>query len=110
MTPHSEPVIIVAKLQPLPGREAEVEKICRDAVRAVHTEPGCERFALHRLTDGDGALVFVERWASQTAFDEHTRAPAYAALGSGLDGMLAGAPEVLVLQSLPEGDPSLGEL
>lgn len=66
-----------------------------------------ERFALHRLKDGDGALVFVERWASQAAFDEHTRARAYAALGAGLDGMLAGAPEVLVLESLPEGDSSL---
>lgn len=110
MAPASDSMVIVAKLKPAPGKEEEVEKICRNAVRAVHAEPGCERFALHRVKDGDGGLLFIEKWASEASFQEHTKALAYAELGAALEGLLAGAPEVLVLQSLPEGDPQLGEL
>lgn len=110
MSQSSDPVVIVATLQPLPGREAEVEAACREAVRAVHTEAGCERFALHRGTNGSSTLVLVEKWSSPSALDEHTKAPAYAELGAKLAGTLAAPPEVLHLQPLPDGDERLGAL
>lgn len=110
MSQSPEPVVIVATLQPLPGQEAAVEAACRAAVRAVHTEPGCERFALHRGVNGSSALVLLERWSSTAALDAHTTAPAYAELGAELAGALAGPPEVVYLQALPEGDERLGAL
>lgn len=110
MSQPSDPIVIVATLQPLPGREADVEAACRDAVRVVHTEPGCERFALHRGTNGSSSLVLLEKWSSQAALDEHTKAPAYAELGAKLSGALAAPPEVVYLQPLPDGDDRLGAL
>lgn len=110
MSQSSEPVVIVATLQPRPGREADVEAACREAVRAVHTEPGCERFALHRSVNGSSTLVLLEKWSSTAALDAHTRAPAYATLGAELDGALAAPPEVVYLQPLPDGDERLGAL
>jgi quinol monooxygenase YgiN len=110
MSQPSDPVVIVATLQPLPGREADVEAACRAAVRAIHTEPGCERFALHRGTNGSSSLVLLEKWSSAATLDEHTAAPAYAELGAQLKGALAGPPEVVYLQPLPDGDERLGAL
>ena len=64
-----------------------MEAACRVAARAIHTEPGCERFALHRGVDGSNSLVLVEKWSSAAALDEHTTAPAYAELGELADGL-----------------------
>lgn len=108
MTPAHEPIIIVATLDPAEGKAAEVEQSCRQAVRAVHNEPGCQRFALHRAADGSGALVLIEKWESEAALDAHVKAPAYADLGKKLDGALAVPPQITYLQQLPEGDERLG--
>lgn len=110
MSRSSDPIVIVATLQPLPGREADVEAACRAAVRAVHSEPGCERFALHRESNGSSKLVLLERWSSAETLDHHVAAPAYAELGARLDGALAAPPEIVYLQPLPDGDERLGAL
>jgi quinol monooxygenase YgiN len=41
----------------------------------VHSEPGCERYALHAV-DGRDAFLTVERWATADAAQAHAQSPA----------------------------------
>jgi quinol monooxygenase YgiN len=50
----------------------------------------------------------VEKWASQQALDAHAKGPNLAALGPKLAGKVTGAPQVIVLQPVPAGDPAKG--
>ena len=73
----------------------------------MHGEDGCELYALHEAPD---RLVMVEKWASGDALAIHGKGAVLAALGSSLAGKVAGAPDVVVLQPLPAGDPAKGAL
>lgn len=99
-------VVVVATITPLEGREADVETALREAVPAVHEEPGCLLYALHRAPSG--AFVMVERWASAEALRVHGKAAALAALGRRLDGLLAVPNDVQVLEPLPAGHAEIG--
>jgi quinol monooxygenase YgiN len=60
------------------------------------------------LNEAPDRLVMVEKWASQQALDAHAKGPNLAALGPKLAGKVTGAPEVVVLQPVPAGDPAKG--
>ncbi|MCU4183525.1 antibiotic biosynthesis monooxygenase [Acidiferrimicrobium sp. IK] len=100
-------VIVVATITPQPGKEAEVEAVFAAAIPTVHQEPGCELYALHRR---EGALVMIERWADADALQTHSKGPAMAEIGAGLANLVAGRPEITVLEPLPQGDPAKGAL
>ena len=55
-------------------------------------------------------LVMVERWASADALDVHSKGPNLVALTSALAGLVAGAPDVVLLEAVPAGDPVKGQL
>jgi quinol monooxygenase YgiN len=73
----------------------------------VHTEPGCELYALHEGTD---EFVMVERWESADALAVHGKADALRSLGAALAGKVAGPPEVRRLTAVPAGDADKGAL
>ncbi|WP_416979733.1 putative quinol monooxygenase [Streptomyces sp. T028] len=104
----AEPVVLVATLVAKPGQEELVEKTLKAAVPAVHAEPGCLRYALHRKTGTTGAFVLVEKWASQDELGAHLKGAAmrevFTALGEALDG----PPDVLFLDAIPAGDADTG--
>ncbi|GAA5169933.1 MULTISPECIES: putative quinol monooxygenase [Amycolatopsis] len=104
------PVVVVATAEASPGKEDEVEQAFRKAVRAVHTEPGCLLYALHRDPRSPSTFVMVEKWASAEALATHGKAPALAELGGVLKGLLARPLEVRTLTPLPEGDERLGQV
>jgi quinol monooxygenase YgiN len=62
---------------------------------------------LHQAPD---RLIVIEKWASPEALSKHSQSPALAALNPQLAGKVAGPPEVIVLQAVPAGDPSKGQL
>ncbi|WP_328584392.1 putative quinol monooxygenase [Streptomyces sp. NBC_00370] len=99
-------VVVVATITPAEGREADVEQALREAIPAVHAEPGCLLYALHRGTSG--AFVMVEHWASAEDLEVHSGAPALVALGAKLKGATAGPVDVQALEPLPAGDAELG--
>ncbi|MBB2903597.1 quinol monooxygenase YgiN [Kineococcus radiotolerans] len=80
---------VVAEIRPLAGQEREVEQALRAAVTRVLAEDrGCERYELN--TDPtDGSYVMIERWADEAALAEHAAGPAFADLGTALEGRLA---------------------
>ena len=67
------PVVVVATMTAKPESVDTVRDACKQAIEAVHQEPGCELYALH---EADGTFVFVEQWADADALKTHSTAPA----------------------------------
>ena len=98
-------VVVVATIVPLPEHREEVIAALTEAIDQVHDEDGCELYSLHEAPD---RLIMIEKWASRQALDTHSTAPNLAVLGPKLVGKVAAAPEVIVLQPVPAGDPAKG--
>ena len=103
-------VVVVATAEAAPGQEEKVEQAFRTAVRAVHGEPGCLLYALHRDPRSPSTFVMVEKWASLEALRDHGRAPALTELGATLKDLMAAPLEVRTLIPVPEGDERLGRV
>jgi quinol monooxygenase YgiN len=101
-------VVVVATLRPLPDRRAEVIAALEAAAARVHAEDdGCLLYALH---EGPDRLVMVEKWSSAETLASHSRGTALAELTRTLDGLVAGPPDVQVLQPHPAGTAEQGVL
>jgi quinol monooxygenase YgiN len=108
--PDRTPMITVAIIEALPEQVGAVEEALRTAVRAAHSEPGCALYALHRTTDDPVRFVMVEQWADADALATHMEGEGVKALLPVLAGKLAGAPQILRLTAVPDGDTKLGRL
>jgi quinol monooxygenase YgiN len=97
--------IIVATITPKPGEFDAVEEVLTRLIPEVHAEDGCELYALHK---GKDRFVFVEKWRDTAALGAHGAGANIKALNAGLKGLLAGAPDVQILEALPAGDPAKG--
>ena len=69
------PVCFVVLIRARPGRREEVWAALAELVPQVHSEPGCERYALHAV-DGQDAFLTVERWTTAGAAQAHAQSPA----------------------------------
>ncbi|MFD6198237.1 putative quinol monooxygenase [Mycobacteroides salmoniphilum] len=98
---------VVAFLYPQPDKRDEVRAALLETIPQVHDEPGCNLYSLHEAHD---RFVFVESWASNEALAEHGKAPALTALFGKLGPLLGQAPEIVVAEALPAGDPAKGDL
>ncbi|WP_206244865.1 putative quinol monooxygenase [Novosphingobium terrae] len=96
----SEEIAVVAYLQALEGQGAAVEAVIRPCVEASRQEAGCRYYTAHTDSTRPGLFVFIERWADQAALDAHTRTEHFQALIAGVEGKLAGTPEIQTLKAL----------
>ncbi|KAA9165601.1 antibiotic biosynthesis monooxygenase [Amycolatopsis acidicola] len=103
-------LVVVATIEAAEGNEEKVEQALRNAVRAVHAEPGCLRYALHRDAANPRTFVMVEKWASADALRTHSKAPALAELGKTLKGLLTKPLDVRTLAALPDGEDGQGAI
>ncbi|WP_198588277.1 putative quinol monooxygenase [Geodermatophilus chilensis] len=101
-------VVVVATITPQPEHAQAVREAVLAAVPQVHGEDGCQRYALHEARDG--SLVMIEQWASPEALAAHGKGEPFTELSRQLEGKLAGAPALQVLQPLPTGDDGKGTL
>lgn len=99
--------VLVAIVSPKPGKIDEAADAFSAIIPAVHDEPGCELYALHRNAD---KLVMIEKWADAETLAAHGRAPALATLGAGLSDLVAEPMQLLILEPVPVGDPAKGAL
>ncbi|OBJ67683.1 putative quinol monooxygenase [Mycobacterium sp. 1274756.6] len=101
------PVVVVASLTAKPESVETVLEILTKTVAEVHTEPGCDRYALHRR---ENTFVFIEQWADAEALRAHGSAPAVTGMFTQLRDHLDGPPEMKLLEPVPAGDPAKGRL
>ena len=104
----TEPLVIVATIVAKPGQEELVEKTFKAAIPAVHAEPGCLLYALHRKAGTTGEFVMIEKWASREALDAHMKGAAMREIGAALAQALAGPPDMVFLEAIPAGTPDSG--
>jgi len=100
-------VVVVATIVPLPEHHAEVVAAIKETIELVHREDGCELYSLNAAPD---RLIMIEKWASPEALTAHRKGTSLAGLGPRLAGKVTGAPEVIVLDPVPAGDPAKGTL
>ncbi len=88
-------ITVLAKLQAVPGKEAELREALTTMVAAVKAnEPGVPAYSLH-TSDADPALfLFYEQYADKEAQDAHGKTDHMKALGASLAGLLAGRPQI----------------
>ena len=101
------PVTVVATMKAKPEAVDTVREACKQAIEAVHSEPGCDLYSLH---EADGTFVFVEQWADADALKTHSTAPAVGVLFGTVGEHLDGAPDIKMLNPVVAGDPAKGQL
>ncbi|AHH19616.1 putative antibiotic biosynthesis monooxygenase [Nocardia nova SH22a] len=99
--------MIVATITPKPDKFDEVAEVLTRLIPDVHNEDGCELYALHKTND---RFVFVEKWRDMAALGAHGGGPSMKALNEGLKGLVAGPPDIQILEAVPAGDPKQGAL
>ena len=88
-------ITIVAKLQAEAGKEAELEAALMEMVGAVKTnEPDVPTYSLHVADDDPTLYLFYEQYANADAQKAHGETDHMKTLGSSLQGLLAGRPEI----------------
>jgi quinol monooxygenase YgiN len=94
-----QPFTIIADLTAHPGRGGEVAVAiaASGAVSLTLAEPGCLAYEICQDVDSPDHFVVYERWRDLAALGSHLKMAHFAAVGSALGGLLAGAPSVRVL-------------
>lgn len=101
------PIVLVATLAPLPEFRDDVLLALQEAVPRVHTEPGCELYALH---DSPSGFLIIEQWSDAAALKAHARGEALGQLRSELEGKLDRPLDTKMYTPLPRGHAGKGRL
>lgn len=104
----SKPCIVIAIFTPKPGESESVRQVLSDTIALVHTEDGCELYALHE--DVDGRFVLIEKWTTREAWRVHVGLPGVAKLHHDLASLLEREVEVLEMYGHGVGTPEQGTL
>jgi len=90
---------IVATLNIQEGKASEFEAIASQLVEKVNAnEEGAVYYDLYK--QDETTYVFLERYTDEAAFDLHRNTDYYKSIGAQLGAVLAGAPDIKVLQSV----------
>ncbi|WDZ95935.1 antibiotic biosynthesis monooxygenase [Herbaspirillum sp. WKF16] len=80
------PIIVVATITARPGHREAVTAALKKAVLLVRSEPGCERYDLHRDDADADRLVMLERWDSAEDLARHEQGEPFKELVKELTG------------------------
>lgn len=101
-------VVVTAVFTPVEGKRAELIDALREAIPAVHAEPGCELYAIHDAEDG--TITMLEKWTSAADLDAHAVGEPITRLNALIDGLIASPVVVTRMTALPAGTPDQGLL
>lgn len=92
---------IVAKLKVQAGKNAEFEAVFVELAGATRkNEPGNNFYALHKSKTDPQLYVVLENYKDQAAVDTHMSSPHFQAGFKKLGALLAGAPEIELLDGV----------
>src|SRR5688500_5430300 len=87
---------VVARLEGLTGRAAEVRTLRADRAREARAEPGCSGYEVAELVEEPAAFLLVQTWASSEALRAHFATEAHASYQHAVDELLANPPQVVL--------------
>jgi quinol monooxygenase YgiN len=92
---------VVARVKIQAGKEAAAEAILKELVAAVRAnEPDVPLYSLFKAKDGSGDFVMLEMYPSQTVLDAHQKTAHFAAIGAKLGPLMAGPPQLEMLDGV----------
>lgn len=65
------PIILSVTVEAVQGREDELAALLKTLVEPTRAEPGCLGYELNESQETPGIFLFYEKFAGQTALDEH---------------------------------------
>ncbi|ATG52850.1 antibiotic biosynthesis monooxygenase [Brachybacterium vulturis] len=101
-------VVVTAVFYPRPGRKQELAEAMRRGIEAVHTEDGCELYAIHDAEDG--TLTMIEKWSSAEALDTHGDSDQVTILRADVAELVEKPALVTRMTPLPRGTQKQGQL
>ena len=94
-------VTVIAKLKVKPGSEATFEAAGKEMIATVRaSEPGTLVYVLHKNVKDPTEFTYYEVYQDQAAFDSHGKTEHMKAFGGKIGALLAGRPEIAVLQEV----------
>ncbi len=93
-------VALVAKLNVQPGKSDEVDAALATLMEATEEEAGLEIYAAHRDANNPDVIWFYELYTDGDALAVHGQGEQMKAAMGGLGGLLAGAPEITMVNPL----------
>jgi len=103
-------IVVVGSLKARPDKVDEARQVLAGLVEPTHAEPGCILYAMHQGVDDPTRFAFVERWESKELLEDHLASPHIAALLERIDELFADAPDIVVYDAQPGGEPRKGAL
>jgi len=67
------PIILSVLIEAVTGREEELAILLTNLVEPTREEPGCLEYELNSSQETPGTFLFYEKFACQTALDEHVK-------------------------------------
>lgn len=101
-------VIVTATFDAKIGHEDALFSALEASLPAVHEEPGCITFALHRSETGNPVLI--ENWENTELLETHLSGQPVAALVERIQPHLAADPVVVRLTPVPVGAGNHGTI
>lgn len=101
-------VVVTAVFQPREGKKEELAQAMRRGIEAVHTESGCELYAIHDAEDG--TITMIEKWSSVQELDAHGDGEPVTVLREDIAGLVEGDPVVTRMFPIPAGTGGQGAL
>jgi quinol monooxygenase YgiN len=104
-------VVAVTHIHGIAGRRRDLRELMRATEERVAAEPGCRLYRFAATLDDADEYVHVQEWASDAAFADHQRSPAFRAYQQALFDLLARPSEMRVHRALrtvtpePSGPP-----
>ena len=91
-------VTVIATIQSKAGKENETALLLRGLLSPTRSEPGCNKYLLHRRKDNPRMFYFVESWATPEALQTHLNS-------AHIKQAMARGPELLESIDIAEVDP-----
>ncbi len=91
-------IVLIASLEPAPGKGAELDSAVRRLVDAAAEEPGLAVYAAH--SDESGGIWFYEVYDDDAALAGHGKGPGMAAALAELGPLLAARPDIRKLSPI----------
>ena len=101
-------VVVTAVFLPKPGKQQELAEAMRRGIAAVHTEDGCELYAIHDAEDG--TITMIEKWSSAEALDTHGDSDEVKILREDVADLLEKPATVTRMTPIPAGTEAQGQL
>lgn len=96
----SQTIAVVAIVDAKPNFIDQTQASIHTCIQQTRLETGCLLYTCHKDLNVAGRFVFIEKWISLQALENHEKTPHFLALAEALKTYLAAPLQVSVLQEL----------